>query len=301
MGTLSTLWLWIRHLLAFARRVLGAFLRNRGILLAGGVGYNALLSLVPILTLTVTVLSYVFDEDHILEVLRPELRMIVPRHADVILQTVKAFLANQAAAGAVSVLLLLFFSSIAFRMLEEAVDAIFHHHAEGARRSFWVSALMPYVFMALLMAGLFFVTLLTSGLDALAERSIRLLGVELSLTYGVNLLLRLLGFAGLVGLISGIYHVLPVAKISMRRALIGGLFAASLWRLVGRFMVYYFASLSKVDLIYGSLATVIVVLLFLEVAFTILLLGAQVIAELETSAAAGVRWYEKPGGPIGAD
>ena len=37
----------IRHHLRFAARVLRAFLRNRGVLLAGGVGYNALLSLVP--------------------------------------------------------------------------------------------------------------------------------------------------------------------------------------------------------------------------------------------------------------
>jgi len=295
MRTLSTLSLWLRRLSAFAGRVVTAFLRNRGILLAGGVGYNALLSLVPTLTLIVTVLSVFFDEDRILAMLRPELRVIVPRHADVILQTVKAFLANQATTGAVSVVLLLFFSSIAFRMLEEAVDAIFHHRAEGVRRSFWVSALLPYVFIALLMTGLFFLTLLTSGLDALADRSVLVLGHELSLTSGVNLLLSVLGFAGLVALIAGIYHVLPVAKVSMRRALIGGLFAAVLWRLVGRFMVYYFASLSKVDLIYGSLATVIVVLLFLEVAFTILLLGAQLIAELEASAAAGVRWWERPG------
>ncbi len=294
MKGLAKLGPWPRRLGTFSVRVVAAFLRNRGVLLAGGVGYNALLSLVPTLTLIVTVLSVFFDQDHLLSILRPELRMIVPRHADVILQTVRAFLANQATTGAVSVLLLLFFSSIAFRMLEEAVDAIFHHRSEGARRSFWVSALMPYVFMALLMAGLFVLTLLTSGLDALADRPFRVFGHPVSLTTGVNLFLRVLGFAGLVALIAGMYHVLPVAKISMRRALIGGLFAATLWRIVGRFMVYYFAHLSKVDLIYGSLATVIVVLLFLEVAFTILLLGAQLIAELETSAAAGVPWYEKP-------
>ncbi len=32
----------------FAWRVLTTFLRNRGILLAGGVGYNVLLSIVPL-------------------------------------------------------------------------------------------------------------------------------------------------------------------------------------------------------------------------------------------------------------
>jgi uncharacterized BrkB/YihY/UPF0761 family membrane protein len=61
-------------------------------------------------------------------------------------------------------------------------------------------------------------------------------------------------------------------------------------------MVYFFTNISMVNAIYGSLATVIVVLLYLEIAFVILLLGAQLIAELEASAAAGVPWYEKPPG-----
>ena len=79
----------------------------------------------------------------------------------------------------------------------------------------------------------------------------------------------------------------------MRRALIGGLCAAALWRVTGIIMVYYFTNISTVNLVYGSLATVIVVLLFLEATFVILLLGAQVIAELEASSAAGLPWYAK--------
>ena len=46
-------------------------------------------------------------------------------------------------------------------------------------------------------------------------------------------------------------------------------------------LVWYFARLSMANLIYGSMAAVIVVLLPLEVAAVILLLGAQVIAEID--------------------
>jgi uncharacterized BrkB/YihY/UPF0761 family membrane protein len=84
-----------------------------------------------------------------------------------------------------------------------------------------------------------------------------------------------------------------VVRISARRALIGGLAAAVLWRLTAAFTVYFFTNISMVNVLYGSLATVIVVLLSLEIVFVILLLGAQVIAELEASSAAGVSWYER--------
>jgi uncharacterized BrkB/YihY/UPF0761 family membrane protein len=63
--------------------------------------------------------------------------------------------------------------------------------------------------------------------------------------------------------------------------LIGGVTAALLWEVVRRVLVWWFTSLSMVNVIYGTFATVIVVLLSMEIAAIILLLGAQVIAEYE--------------------
>jgi membrane protein len=294
MNPVRDAWRWATRLLLFAGRAVRAFSRNRGVLLAGGVGYNALLSLVPFLTLVVAALSMLFDEARILDVLRPELTAFVPQHADAVLQAAQAFLRTEASSRAVSVVLMLFFSSIAFRMLEQAVAAIFHSSSQTAHRSFWISALLPYVFMLVLLVALLGVTLLTASLDALDEHPLRMMfGLQRPLASGIKLLLRLSGFLGLVVLFAGIYSVLPVVKISARRAFIGGLAAAVLWRLTALFMVYFFANISTVNVLYGSLATVIVVLLLLEIVFVILLLGAQVIAELEASSAAGVRWYEK--------
>ena len=290
-GQLATLTV---RLWRFTVRVVRAFLRNRGILLAGGVGYNTLLSMVPFLVVTVAALSLFFDREQILGILRPELATLVPRHADVLLEAVRTFLQNQAAIGAVSVAILLFFSSIAFRMLEEAVAAIFLTSSDGASRPFWISAALPYAFLLPLMVGLFLLTLLTMGLDALGDGGYRFLGLNLSVAFGVRIVLRLAGFLGLVLLFAALYRVLPVVKIAMRRAMIGALCAAVLWRVAGIAMAYYFANISMVNLVYGSLASVVVVLLFLEVAFIILLLGAQVIAELEASSAAGLPWHEQP-------
>ena len=293
-GFLAWVWLWLARVGRFIVRVVAAFLDNRGILLAGGVGYNALLSVVPFLTLTVALLSLFFDHDHILSILRSELRVLVPQNEDAILGAAEAYLQQTATASVVSVLALLFFSSIAFRMLEQAVAAIFHTSSKGLHRHFLVSAVLPYTFMVLLMAALFFITLITSTLDALAQAAVNVLGVEGWSQMGTNLLLRGAGWVGLVALFAAIYRVLPVVKISMNKALVGGLCAAVLWQAVGRLMIYYFTNLSMVNLVYGSLATVVVLLLFMEIAFIILLLGAQVIAELQHSQAAKVPWWEKP-------
>ena len=53
----------VPRLAGFAWRVLGEFRRNRGFLLAGALGYNTLLSIVPLFALVAVALSSVLDLD----------------------------------------------------------------------------------------------------------------------------------------------------------------------------------------------------------------------------------------------
>jgi membrane protein len=120
------------------------------------------------------------------------------------------------------------------------------------------------------------------------------MGHPLSLVWTAKMAIQLTGFFSMVILFTIIYKVIPVAKVSLRRAAIGGIAAAALWEFLGKALAYYFANISLVNIVYGSLATVVVILLSMEAAAVILLLGAQVIAELERSGAAGLPWYEEP-------
>ena len=67
----------------------------------------------------------------------------------------------------------------------------------------------------------------------------------------------------------------------MRRSLPAALCAALLWELTRHVLVWYFGTLSQISTVYGSLTTSIAVLLSLELAAALLLVGAQVIAEYE--------------------
>ncbi|WP_147318631.1 YihY/virulence factor BrkB family protein, partial [Cupriavidus oxalaticus] len=95
--------------------------------------------------------------------------------------------------------------------------------------------------------------------------------------------LYLIGFVGEILLLTSIYMVMPVGRLSWRHALCGAVLAAVLWEISRHALVWYFTTLSQVGRVYGSLTTAIVVLLSLEIAATLLLLGAQVIAEFERS------------------
>ncbi|WP_458524614.1 YihY/virulence factor BrkB family protein [Onishia taeanensis] len=284
----------IPRLARFAWRVLMTFFRNRGILLAGGVGYNVLLSIVPLFALLCVLLTHVAEEQHLLEVLSIQARHLTPTHASVLLDAVRALLESRDAIGLFGIPVLLVFSSFAFRMLEDCMAIIFHHPDHPVRRSVWVSVLLPYAFILVLGTGVLGLTLLVSMIDSLNNLMLAIFGVGLPLASLSEPALNLISFFGMFAMFSAIYKVLPVVHIALRRALVGGFVAALLWEGVRQLLVVYFANLSLVNAVYGSLATIIIVLLSLEVGAVILLLGAQVIAELENNDRAGLPWHVDP-------
>ena len=131
--------------------------------------------------------------------------------------------------------------------------------------------------------GLLLVTLVAGALDALADKHIVILGWDLGLAITSRIGLYLSGITGMVIMLTSLYLVMPVGRISIRYALAGGITATILWEIIRHALVWYYSNISLVNVIYGSLATAVVALLSIEVAVIIVLLGAQVIAEFERS------------------
>jgi len=271
----------LRHPGRFAWATLKAFRANQGLLLAGAVAYYALLSIVPLLILTVIALSNLIDERELLGTLGRYLEWLVPGQSVAIVGELAHFLDNRGDVGWLLLGTMIFFSSLAFTVLENAMSVIFLHRVVARKRRFIFSALIPYCYILSLGVGLLLVTLVAGSLQAVGQESVDLFGRQWSLHGLSGVLLYLLGFAGEIFVLTSVYLVMPAGRLRMRHALIGGVTAAVLWEITRHVLVWYFATLSQVNLVYGSLTTAIVVLLSLEIAATLLLLGAQVISEYE--------------------
>jgi YihY family inner membrane protein len=265
----------------FVLRTLRAFRANQGLLLAGAVAYYALLSIVPLLILCLIGLSHVIERSLLLDTLERYLGWLLPGQAKPVMVELQAFIDHREVLGWVLLGTLLFFSSLAFTVLENAMSIIFHHRVAVRRRHFLVSAILPYCYILFLGAGLLVVTLVAGGLEAIGEHSIDFLGREWSLGRLSGVALYFLGVAGEILIITSIYLVMPVGRLRFRHALVGGAVAALLWEITRHVLVWWFAHLSRIGIVYGSLTTAIVVLLSLEVGATLLLFGAQVISEYE--------------------
>ena len=279
--SVNRLRLLLNEPVAFLRRVGFGFRANQGFLLAGAVAYYTLLSLVPMLALILVLLSQVLDPALLLDTARHYLALLAPGQEEAITNQIAAFVANWRVIGAVGVFVLLFFSSLAFTVLENAMSVIFFHRVAIRRRRFLVSAIIPYLYILFLALGFMLVSLVSGALHRFDTQSITLLGQNISMSQTAALLLYLVGVGGEVMMLTSLYLVMPVGKLALRHALLGGLTAALLWELTRHFLLWYFSTLSLVNVVYGTLATTIIALLSLEAAAVIVLFGAQVIAEYE--------------------
>ena len=271
----------LRHPWAFAWDTLKAFRANQGLLLAGAVAYYALLSIVPLLILSVIALSNVIDQQQLLTTLGRYLEWLVPGQSHAIVAELAHFLERRDSVGWLLFATMIFFSSLAFTVLENAMSVIFLHRVVAKKRRFIFSVLIPYVYILSLGVGLLLVTLVSGSLQAVGKESVDFLGWSWSLNGVSGALLYLLGLAGEIFVLTSVYLVMPSGRLAWRHALIGGIVAALLWEITRHVLVWYFTTLSQVTVVYGSLTTAIVVLLSLEIAATLLLLGAQVISEYE--------------------
>ena len=271
----------VAHPLRFIGAVLASFRANQGLLLAGAVAYYTLLSLIPLLILLLIALSHVIDEARLLATLSEYLEFVVPGQSIAIVDELRVFLGHREAIGGVLLISMLLFSALAFTVLENAMSVIFFHRVYVRRRRFIVSALLPYVFIVFLGIGLLVVTVVSGKLAVLATHNVTLLGAPRSLEEVSSYLLYLIGVAGENLLLTAVYLVMPVGRLSLRHALIGGIAAGLLWEITRHVLVWYYDTISQIQVVYGSLTTAIAVLLSVEIAAIVLLLGAQVIAEYE--------------------
>jgi len=269
------------RLFSFLLRVARGFMRNQGLLLSGAIAYYTLLSIVPMSILAIIGLSHFVKEDSLFQTLSTYVGMVMPGYAAILNQQVRVFLGHRHAVGIIGVLAMLFFSSMAFGVLQSALSVIFGHRVRAQRRNFFVSVVIPYAYVLSIGLAIVLVSFITTALEIHENRQLMILGWSLSLELTFRVVLYMVGIVGEVLMLTSLYLFMPAVRVRFLHALIGGITAMVLWEITRRSLTWYYSTLSMVNLIYGSFATPVVALLTAEAIALIVLLGAQVIAELE--------------------
>lgn len=257
------------------------FLNNQGMLLVGAIAYYALLSVVPLVILMIVVLSHLIDQHNLMHVLARYLEWLMPSQSHSVMLDVEQFLDARSSIGLVLFGTLLFFSAMAFGVLEKAMAVIFAHRTSTHDYGRMLSLLRPYLLVLMLGLAMFAVTVLAVGVAVMSNYQVMAFGRDWSLDGLMKVLFYGIGFSFEVLILTVLYMAIPAGKTHLRHALAGAVGVSAVWEAMRHVLVWYFTTVSKVSVVYGSLTTAVVVMFSMEIAATIVLYGAQVISDYE--------------------
>lgn len=241
---------------------------------AAALSFYTLLSLAPllILLLWLTASLYPSAQHSLLE----QIRELVGRDAASIAETVLNNAKSQPDVGSLagwwSTLLLFVGATAVFARLQAALNLIFHSDSERFDGMFaWIKKRVFSFGVVFALGFLLIVSMtLTTAIEIIFANVPSLLPMLGNI---VTLLLYSLSFAAL-------YHYLPDRRVRWNKAALGGLITALLF-IAGRYLIGLYLSEAAPGNAYGSMGTLVVLLIWMYYAAAIFFVGALITAVID--------------------
>jgi membrane protein len=256
-----------------AWRALVELVNSQDLTHAAAIAYYALLSLFPFLLLTLSLLgSIAADEQDRLAVLTFVFRYF-PTQLDFVSTQLDAFRQTRVQIGVAGGLGLIWASLGVFGAITSAVNEAW---GVEKQRSFWKHRMVSFL-MLVAAGGVTILALLVVSAVQVAEAS--WFGVMLSrfhwLTGLQSWILRYAAAILLTVAVGLVYYFIPNAKTRFRDVWVGAILTGMLWALAFRGFSWYIGHNSQLTLIHGSIAAVVVFLLWIYVSAVILMYGVE--------------------------
>ena len=269
-----------------AWRGVGELYDSEGLTHAASIAYYALLSLFPIMLLALSILGEMTsDAAERDEVVRFVFRYF-PRQFGFISGQLDAFQTSPVTFGFWGIVALIWASLGVFNAITSAIN---HAWAVEKRRSFLSHRLVGFLMM--LSAGLIMMSgLVIASLVRLAETR---LGEAFENSPWLDNLSGIfasyLSTALLIGCVALVYYFIPNTKVRFRDVWPGAILVGLLWRVALRLFSWYAADLATWNVIHGSIAAVVVFLLWIYVSAVILIYGVEMTASYARLQEAAIR------------
>lgn len=248
---------------------LRSFSEDECSLRAAALSYHVLLSIFPLLLFMLFIGGRVIQSGNTQTVLLSYVRRAFPQLAAQVTELIGRTVAASTSFGILGALGLVWSSSALFAVLTGTFNVIW----EAEPRSLWLRRLISII-TVLAMAVLFTFSLLARTLiafnitpSALISQQWVSLGADLTVT---------------ISLLTILYLWLPNRSVDWRAALSGAVVAAFLWQIAKTaFSAYLSFGPDRFGAIYGSIGSVIVLVLWVYFSSLIMFLGAETAAALE--------------------
>ena len=247
--------------------------------MAAGLAYYAVLSLFPLSLGLISLLGLVLDPETLEGEIFDFFQTYLPGSRELLAANIEAAGNIRGFLGVVSFLGLFWSASLLFGAITRSVNRAWDIHQD---RPFYIDKLR-HILMALSVAPLFLLSVGTTGaLQFLGSHDVPVIGrLEFLDHNAINLLTRPLPFLFSLTIFLMIYKFTPNTRTYWRYIWPGALLSAVLFEVSKSIFIFYLDNFADYERVYGSLASIIVLLGWSYVSGLILIIGAEFSSEYE--------------------
>ena len=254
----------------FIKEIGRRFVENETSLSASSLAYTSLLSLVPLMTVLITIFSMFPQFGDVSKQIQDFIfSNFVPTSGEVVQEYITSFV-NKSRNLTKSMSLFVFVTSIMMVFtMEKALNRIWDAKPSGNI----IKKIVMYW------------TVITMG-PILVIGGLALTSYMLSYTGLAGVKVYLLKFLPIIASSIGfflIYLIVPNRKVNWKSAIVGAIIAAILFEAAKRGFAWYIVTFPSYQRVYGALATIPIFLVWVYLSWNIILLGGTIAATLETS------------------
>ncbi len=241
--------------------------------LAGHLAYVTLLSLVPLVTVVFSIFSFfpVFAPVRS-KVEEFVFSNFVPAASDVIHTHFSRFVGNASRTTSIGVMALILVALLLISAIDQNLNHIWRSRGQRSKMTTFAVYWLVLTMGPLLAGASILATSYVTSLRVLNH--IELLGA--AMRYLLDLLPFLLSFCGLVLLFTAV----PNVKIRLRDAVAGAVLSALLLEVAKKGFAYYITQWAAYEAIYGALAGIPILFVWIYLSWWLVLLGAEFTASL---------------------
>jgi YihY family inner membrane protein len=246
---------------------------------AASIGYYFLFSIFPLFLFVVIFLSYFLDINYVQNVLAKFVQELIPGAEVLVKENIQNILTNRGSTSILASVSLLWSGSGVINGIIFNIQKAF---PETNTRGYFINRALAIVIILLavvLIAGLLIFSVVFDFSDALANFDIQLTKpISIAISIFSRYILPIL-FLYILGFI--LYYTIPTAKVDRSAARISALLFAVVWRVFSIiFGKYVLSPMNRYDLVYGSVTTIVLALLFIYFTAFIILYPAHLTAAI---------------------
>ena len=260
---------FVRKFVRYIRRLSREFQRDQCLIRAASLAFASLLAMVPLSALLFSLFSALGTFTEVLENMQSFLfTQLVPASQDEIMAYIQRFVENTRALGAVGLLFFLITAIFLLNTIQSTFNALWGSRIlkNSLRR------LATYASVLIVGSFLFSIGLNLAGMlrSLVSGRTVQ----EISKTLSVltEVLPSIFIFFALLLMII----LIPSGRVRFFSALLGAVVGAVLWEAARRIFFFWVTYVIRLSIVYGSLAVMPIFLIWLYVAWTIVLLSLEV-------------------------